>query len=162
MASTGRGMPTLEEQCASIQLKEEDSEILVYGREITTESPIVSSGILGHGERYCKKFFDNPVELVENPYGAWMRVNPHHRNHTIGAKWPKTVHDFSGVDFNSAAAQGGALARSGEVVTRQVTSVLMITETDMSNSIVGGGTVIHDAGLTTAGKDKNVGDPPIN
>lgn len=44
-------------------------------------------GMIGHGEKFCEKLFDTPLEDIEKPYGAWMKAEPRRRNHTMGAKW---------------------------------------------------------------------------
>lgn len=44
-------------------------------------------GIVGHGEKYCARLFDTPGELIERPYGVWMRADTKRRSHTMGAKW---------------------------------------------------------------------------
>lgn len=44
-------------------------------------------GIIGHSEKFCEKIFETPPELIEKPYGSWMRAEPRRRNHTIGSKW---------------------------------------------------------------------------
>ncbi|KAK1380771.1 hypothetical protein POM88_027515 [Heracleum sosnowskyi] len=44
-------------------------------------------GMIGHGEKFCEKIFDTPVEQIEKPYGAWMKAEPRRRSHTMGAKW---------------------------------------------------------------------------
>lgn len=43
-------------------------------------------GIVGHGEKLCERLFDTPGELLERPYGIWMR-DPKRRPHTMGTKW---------------------------------------------------------------------------
>lgn len=45
--------------------------------------------LVGHGEKFCEKIFDTPLEMIEKPYGAWMRAEPRRRSHTIGIKWLK-------------------------------------------------------------------------
>lgn len=44
-------------------------------------------GMIGHGEKFCDKIFESPVDEIERPYGAWMKAEPRRRNHTMGAKW---------------------------------------------------------------------------
>lgn len=44
-------------------------------------------GLIGHSEKFCARIFDTPIEMIEKPYGSWMRSEPKRRNHTIGAKW---------------------------------------------------------------------------
>lgn len=44
-------------------------------------------GMIGHGERFCDRIFDRPIEHIERPYGAWLRADPRLRTHTMGAKW---------------------------------------------------------------------------
>lgn len=44
-------------------------------------------GMIGHGEKFCDKVFDTPVELIEKPYGPWLRADPKRKMHTMGARW---------------------------------------------------------------------------
>lgn len=44
-------------------------------------------GLVGHSEKFCEKIFDTPLEIIEKPYGAWLRAEPRRRSHTIGTKW---------------------------------------------------------------------------
>lgn len=44
-------------------------------------------GMIGHGENFCERLFDTPIEKLEKPYGVWMRAEPCRRMHNIGAKW---------------------------------------------------------------------------
>ncbi|KAK1363579.1 hypothetical protein POM88_039140 [Heracleum sosnowskyi] len=44
-------------------------------------------GIIGHGEKFCDKIFDTPIENIEKPYGPWLRADPRRKTHTMGARW---------------------------------------------------------------------------
>lgn len=44
-------------------------------------------GLIGHGERYCERIFESPDEIIEKPYGSWLRAEPRRRSHTMGSKW---------------------------------------------------------------------------
>lgn len=44
-------------------------------------------GMIGHGERFCDKAFDTPIENIEKPYGPWLRAEARRRTHTMGARW---------------------------------------------------------------------------
>lgn len=44
-------------------------------------------GMIGHGEKFCEKIFDTPMEEIEKPYGVWMKAEPRRRTHTMRAKW---------------------------------------------------------------------------
>lgn len=44
-------------------------------------------GLIGHAERYCDEIFDKPVEMIDKPYGSWLRADPRRKTHTIGSKW---------------------------------------------------------------------------
>lgn len=46
-------------------------------------------GMIGHGEKFCDKIFEVPIEQIEKPYGAWMKAEPRRRIHIMGAKWPR-------------------------------------------------------------------------
>lgn len=43
--------------------------------------------MIGHGERFCDRLFDSPMESIEKPYGAWLHADPRRRTHTMGEKW---------------------------------------------------------------------------
>lgn len=47
-------------------------------------------GMIGYAEKFCENLFDTPAEMIERPYGSWMRAEPRRRMHTIGAKWLKS------------------------------------------------------------------------
>ncbi|KAL8098348.1 hypothetical protein AgCh_031201 [Apium graveolens] len=51
-------------------------------------------GMMGHGERFCDRIFDSPIENIEKPYGAWLRADPRRRTHTMGSKWLRNGGDF--------------------------------------------------------------------
>lgn len=44
-------------------------------------------GMVGHGEKYCKKLFDTPSKMIEKLYGHWMCVEPSKRIYIMGIKW---------------------------------------------------------------------------
>lgn len=44
-------------------------------------------GMIGHGERFCDRIFETPLESIEKPYEAWLRAEPRRKTHTMGAKW---------------------------------------------------------------------------
>lgn len=44
-------------------------------------------GMIGHGERFCDRIFDTPLESIEKPYGVWLRVEPRRKAHSMGNKW---------------------------------------------------------------------------
>lgn len=65
--------------------------------------------MVGHGEKFCEKLFDTPVEQLEKPYGHWMRAEPRRRNHTMRNKWLK-----SGGEIPAASTVDG---KGSEIVT---------------------------------------------
>lgn len=60
-------------------------------------------GMVGHGEKFCAKIFDTPLDKIEKPYGVWMKAEPKRRNYTIGAKW---LRKGGRIPVNLATAQG--------------------------------------------------------
>lgn len=44
-------------------------------------------GLIGHSDKFCSKLFDSQGELIEKPYGSWMRADPKRRSYTMGSKW---------------------------------------------------------------------------
>lgn len=44
-------------------------------------------GVIGHSDKFYEKLFDTPMELIQRPYGPWIRAEPRRRNHIIEAKW---------------------------------------------------------------------------
>lgn len=69
-------------------------------------------GIVGHGEKFCAKLFEEPLETIEKPYGAFMRAEPRRRSHTIGSKWLR-----SGVSGPGKSTVVDSGTGRGEVVT---------------------------------------------
>ncbi|KAF4351440.1 hypothetical protein G4B88_024821 [Cannabis sativa] len=55
-------------------------------------------GIIGHSERFCPKRFDQPLELVNKPYGIGMKAQMKKKSYLIGAQWLRTEKDDGGVD----------------------------------------------------------------
>uniref|UniRef100_A0A803PWA8 Uncharacterized protein n=1 Tax=Cannabis sativa TaxID=3483 RepID=A0A803PWA8_CANSA len=47
-------------------------------------------GIIGHSERFCSRLYDTPLELIQKPYGLWMKEEPKWKNKLIGARWLRT------------------------------------------------------------------------
>lgn len=41
-------------------------------------------GLICHEEKFCERLFDTSLELIEKPYGSWMRAEPRRRTHTMG------------------------------------------------------------------------------
>lgn len=68
-------------------------------------------GLIGHSDKFCEKLFETPMELIERPYGVWMRAEPRRRSHTIGAKWLRPGGIFS---VNAAVVDDG-VNQSNEV-----------------------------------------------
>ncbi|KAK1399917.1 CCHC-type domain-containing protein [Heracleum sosnowskyi] len=60
-------------------------------------------GLIGHGERFCDKIFDIPMESIEKPYGAWLRADPRRKTHTLGAKW---LRNGGGMSMNNSGEMG--------------------------------------------------------
>lgn len=44
-------------------------------------------GIMGHSEKFCPKLFEISEQLIEKPYGLWMRAMPKKNLGRIGEKW---------------------------------------------------------------------------
>ncbi|XP_074329726.1 uncharacterized protein LOC141667192 [Apium graveolens] len=69
-------------------------------------------GIIGHSERFCPKLFQQEEDIVERPYGAWLRAAPRRSVINFGAKWlrqePVVVKRTENVvDPGVQAARGG-------------------------------------------------------
>lgn len=50
--------------------------------------------LIGHGEKFCYRIFETPLEDIENPYGAWLRADPRQKAHNMGAKWLRNGGNF--------------------------------------------------------------------
>lgn len=50
--------------------------------------------MIGHGEQFCDRIFDSPIEKIEKPYGVWLRADPRRKMHTMGSKWLRNGGDF--------------------------------------------------------------------
>lgn len=44
-------------------------------------------GMIGHGEKFCEKLFETSTEIVEKPYGSWMKADSRRKAHMMGSKW---------------------------------------------------------------------------
>lgn len=70
-------------------------------------------GLMGHGEKFCEKLFEMPVENIEKPYGIWMRAEPKRKNHTIGAKWLRQGNNFPATNMTEGRERGSEKTVSG-------------------------------------------------
>lgn len=64
-------------------------------------------GMIGHSEKFCERIFETPLELIEKPYGIWMRAEPKRRQHTIGSKWLKQGGSIPVASTAAESAGGG-------------------------------------------------------
>ncbi|KAK1366218.1 hypothetical protein POM88_041779 [Heracleum sosnowskyi] len=58
-------------------------------------------------DKFCEKLFDTPMEMIEKPYGSWMRAEPRRRSHTMGSKW---LRSGGTIPSNNARDDRGAKA----------------------------------------------------
>uniref|UniRef100_A0A803PW48 Reverse transcriptase domain-containing protein n=1 Tax=Cannabis sativa TaxID=3483 RepID=A0A803PW48_CANSA len=67
-------------------------------------------GILGHSDGYCPTLFTTPPDKIVKPYGMFMRAQPCHRNHKIGAKWLRNCLEFTdvGEELTLPTIEGGS------------------------------------------------------
>lgn len=63
-------------------------------------------GIIGHGERFCARIFDTPIENIEKPYGPWIRADPKRKTHTLVAKWLRNGGSFQATKSDGAREEG--------------------------------------------------------
>lgn len=70
-------------------------------------------GMIGHGEKFCERLFDTPLDKIEKPYGVWMRAESRRKTHTMGAKWLR--HGSS----NQPANMGGDGGRRPTTVVQE-------------------------------------------
>lgn len=70
-------------------------------------------GIIGQGEKFCERLFNTLGEILERPYGVWMRVESKCRFHTMGSKWLRSG------GFNTAASMGVDGGDSGNKVVSE-------------------------------------------
>lgn len=68
-------------------------------------------GMVGHGEKFCARIFNTPIDKIEKPYGAWMRADPRRRSYTSGSKWLR---------MGGVAPVSTTVATSGDSVTEIV------------------------------------------
>lgn len=62
-------------------------------------------GMIGHGEKFCDKLFEMPMENIDKPYGAWLRAEPKKKTHTMGSKWSRNPNSAQATFFSGV---GGA------------------------------------------------------
>lgn len=67
--------------------------------------------MIGHGEKFCERLFDT-TEMIEKPYGAWIRAEPRRRMKNIGAKWLRP----GGISLKTSAGEKDG-ASSNKLVT---------------------------------------------
>lgn len=60
-------------------------------------------GMIGHGEYFCDRVFDIPLENIEKPYGAWLRADPRRKTHTMGTK---SLRNGGGVQEKNSGEKG--------------------------------------------------------
>ena len=48
-------------------------------------------GIIGHGEKFCERFFDCQNKPTEMPYGVWIRAPSRREMHQIGERWLRST-----------------------------------------------------------------------
>lgn len=77
-------------------------------------------GMVGHGEKFCAKLFDTPLDKFEKPYGSWMPADPRRRSHTIGSIWLRMG---GATSVNSTVTDNG-----DESVTKIEANVIMNEE----------------------------------
>lgn len=58
-------------------------------------------GILGHSLQFCRKLYRVEMDLVELPYGAWLRENLRQPDKLMGSRW---ILEESRTDVNEAGA----------------------------------------------------------
>uniref|UniRef100_A0A803QNA4 Uncharacterized protein n=1 Tax=Cannabis sativa TaxID=3483 RepID=A0A803QNA4_CANSA len=69
-------------------------------------------GIIGHSERFCSRLYETPLELIEKPYGIWMKAEPQRKNKLIRARWLRT-----GTAADAQFFDDGANAINDHVIT---------------------------------------------
>ncbi|KAK1388511.1 hypothetical protein POM88_016689 [Heracleum sosnowskyi] len=106
--------------------------------------------MVGHGEKFCAKLFEEPLETIEKPYGAFMRAEPRRRSHTIGSKWLR-----SGVlgPGNSTVVDSGTGRREVVTVNNDNSGL-------QGDNVGGGATNAEQNGeLSKQAGDNNVSEP---
>lgn len=83
-------------------------------------------GIIGHGEKFCEQIFYKPVELIEKPYGAWMKAEPRRRNYTSGAKWLRQGSSFPGAETEKTMEREGETSGTEIVAKNPEKSAILI------------------------------------
>ncbi|XP_019161976.1 PREDICTED: uncharacterized protein LOC109158517 [Ipomoea nil] len=44
-------------------------------------------GVLGHSDKFCRRVYEEGIELDEFPFGTWMRASSRRQVKPVGAKW---------------------------------------------------------------------------
>lgn len=74
-------------------------------------------GVIGHSERFCPNLFKQEGELIERPYGAWMRAITKRATQNLGSKWlrsePMVIRQSD--NTNNGGARVGIVQRNDAV-----------------------------------------------
>lgn len=120
--------------------------------------------MVGHGEKFCEKVFETPLDKIEKPYGVWMKAEPRRKNHTIGAKWlrqggrtPTTFRPEKGMESSSTAnPMKGASGDNGSG-NSGITEDMEITNKGDGRGVDKGGNIAHDK-TVMSGINLNIGE----
>lgn len=74
--------------------------------------------MIGHGERFCERIFEGPMESIEKSYGVWLRAEPQRKTHKMGAKWLRSGGNFQAK--NSGGNGEGSTDKESPVINAQV------------------------------------------
>ncbi|MDV3180553.1 MAG: hypothetical protein Q8829_02590 [Candidatus Phytoplasma australasiaticum] len=105
--------------------------------------------MIGHGEKFCDKIFEVPIEQIEKPYGAWMKEEPRRRSHIMGAKWlrqggknlvvflaKQTEEEGRKVDTRKDSVKGKHPENSGNRMDMAIASQQIVVGDNFAESVV--------------------------
>lgn len=112
-------------------------------------------GMIGHGERFCDKIFDTPIESIEKPYGAWLRADPRRKTHTMGSKWLRSGGNFQATNSGENKDGDTDMGNPGKIAIVQQTGAksgkVVNVELSMQRGNLGGteGNIISNNLITS-------------
>lgn len=69
------------------------------------------------------------MELIEKPYGAWMKAEPRRRNYTSGAKWLRQGSSFPEAETEKTMEREGETSGTEIVAKNPEKSAILIEDT---------------------------------
>ena len=106
-------------------------------------------GMVGHGDKFCERLFDNPGGNVQKAYGSWLRAEPRRKTHTVGSRWLRNPNSVQAT--NSGEKIGATAGKMNSVIGG------IMQQTSVNNGIGLDGGAFQKADNAGGGKGDMVG-----